>query len=103
MDNIRKLFHDSIICGKEDTQNPEWRNISAKVQELVNQDRYQIELISPKSCVENILINKYLVEKNLMEKLDELEKGFYCLTAYAINLCRAPHKTEYKVIKVYFF
>ena len=98
-EELKKVFIDEIIRDGKDTKDPYWEKISAEIQQCINQGQFYVKYVSPKACVKSLLMRR---KSNLIQCLDELEKSFYCLTAYALNLCRNPQKKEYHCIKVYF-
>ena len=95
-EDLYEVFKREIIQHKEDTRNQRWRYKCEQVlSDITNHD---INLLSPKDCVSQV-INQRKTE-NLIQALEQLENAFYCISQYAINLCRDPKRPEYKLIKV---
>ena len=94
-DDIFKDFCREIIQHKEDTKNQRWKY---KCDQLIDSVVYHpINLLSPRDCISKVVTAS---KSDIIQLLVDVENAFYCLSQYAINLCREPDRPEYKLIKV---
>ncbi|XP_057291318.1 uncharacterized protein LOC130613957 [Hydractinia symbiolongicarpus] len=100
---VQEKFLEDIVRSNEDTKSSKWEKISQNLEDSVGKYGFEIKFLSVSHCLLESLQGLYLDDKRgVLEKhLDKLENAFYCLSLYALNLCRKPTKKDYHFIKTY--
>lgn len=106
MEDAKKVqanFLEDIVISNEDTRSSKWEKISQNLEDFVGKYGFEIKLLSVSHCLSEAIHGLYLNDKRgvLEKNLDKLENAFYCLSLYALNLCRKPAKKDYHFIKTY--
>ena len=99
-ESLIQKFYDDIIIGQQEIFCYKWNNISKYIKKtgdfvkhigLLNPKEFLVSII--KKCVSND-------SKEIYTSIEKMQKAFYSLMLYTINIIRYSTKKEFQVIKV---